>query len=252
VRFLRLAALSVLLLTGAAPAQASPAAQHVTSVPTVGPLFLPSLLGVGPALRLPHYCTASVIHSPGHDLALTAAHCVIGSGFAIEFAPGYHDGVSPYGVWSVRRVYLDRAWVHGQDPRRDFAILQLARHGGVGVEDRTGVAPRLGSAPPAGTLVTVDGYVAGIGGRPITCRAPVYYTSGYPSFDCGGFAAGVSGGPWLSGGRVVGAIGGLHQGGCTPSTSYSAPFGADVAALLARAEAGGPGDVGPIPGSDGC
>jgi hypothetical protein len=80
----------------------------------------------------------------------------------------------------------------------------------------------------------------------------VYYTDGFPSFDCAGFADGVSGGPWLSGDRVVGAIGGLHQGGCSSSTSFTSAFGDDVAVLLARAEAGGAGDFAPIPRGDGC
>jgi hypothetical protein len=247
-----LAALVLGVATVPASADDAPAATTVTSIPTVGALFIPSVLGLGPALGLPHYCSASVVHSPGHDLVLTAAHCVYGTGLGIEFAPGFHDGISPYGVWAVRRAYLDQAWLDDQDPQHDFAVLAMARHNGAGIEDRTGLAVRLGSAPAAGTSVTVDGYVAGSGGRPITCTAPVYYTSGYPSFDCSGYADGVSGGPWFRGGRVVGVIGGLHQGGCTPDTSYSSAFGADVAALLVRAEAGGSGDFAPIPGTDGC
>jgi hypothetical protein len=245
VRSLRIAALA-LLVVGTLSGGGAAGSASAASIPTVGPLFVPSLLGLGPLLRLPHYCTASVVHSPGRDLALTAAHCVYGTGFAIEFAPGFHDNTSPYGIWAVRRVYLDAAWRHGHDPQHDVAVLQLTRRGGLGIEDRTGPAPRLGGAPGAGSVVTVDGYVAGSGGRPLTCRAPVYYTAGYPSFDCAGYAAGVSGGPWLQGGRVVGVIGGLHQGGCTPATSYSARFGPDVAALLARAERGGRGDAGPV------
>lgn len=257
MRTLRIALLTGLLaVTGvAAPAvsagAAGPTAQTVTSIPSVGPLFFPSLLGLGPALGLPHTCSASVVHSAGRDLVLTAAHCVFGTGLGFEFAPGYHDGVSPYGVWTVRRVYVDAAWAAGQDPQHDVAVLQVAPRAGGEVEDRTGAAT-LGAAPAAGTPVTVDGYVAGSGGRPITCTAPVYYTAGFPSFDCAGYAAGVSGGPWLTGGHVVGVVGGLHQGGCTDSTSYSPAFGSDVAALLARAERGGSGDVAPIPGSDGC
>lgn len=263
-RRVRIAALSALLLAGgAAPASPFPAAaaapraitppvaRPVTSIPTVGPLFFPSLLGLGPTLGLPHYCSASVVHSAGHDLVLTAAHCVYGTGLATEFAPGFHDGVSPYGVWAVRRAYVDPAWRTSQDPQHDFAILQVAPQGGHRVEDVTG-ANRLGAAPAGGRTVTVDGYVAGSGGRPITCTNRVYYTAGYPSFDCDGYAGGVSGGPWLAGSTVVGVVGGLHQGGCTPSISYSSAFGADVAALLARAEAGDGGDVAPIPGGDGC
>jgi hypothetical protein len=231
---------------------ARPAVRTGTSASTVGPLFVAGILGLGPALRLPHYCSASVVSSPGHDLVLTAAHCVFGTGLGIEFAPGYSDGVSPYGVWAVRRAYLDPAWVHGQDPQHDFAVLVLARHGGAGVEDRTGTAARLGSAPAAGSGVTVYGYVAGSGGRPVICTASVYYTRGYPSFDCAGYAAGVSGGPWLAGNRLVGVIGGLDRGGCTPTTSYTSAFGPDVRALLVRAEAGGRGDVAPVARIGGC
>jgi hypothetical protein len=261
MRTMRIALLAGLLaLTGAAAAPAAaaltgatpvPAAQTVTSIPSVGPLFFPSLLGLGPALGLPHTCSASVVHSAGRNLVLTAAHCVFGTGLGFEFAPGYHDGVSPNGVWTVLRVYVDPAWTASQDPQHDVAILQVAPRAGQQVEDRTGAAA-LGLAPAADTPVTVDGYVAGSGGRPITCTAPVYYTAGFPSFDCAGYAAGVSGGPWLSGGHVVGVVGGLHQGGCTDSTSYSPAFGAGVTALLARAEQGGSGDVAPFPGSDGC
>jgi hypothetical protein len=234
-----------------ATAASLPVARHVESIRTVGPLFI-SALGLGPLLRLPHYCSASVVHSPGHDLVITAAHCVYGSGFGIEFAPGYSGGVAPYGVWSVRHAYVDHAWKSDRDPKFDVAVLELAARGGRDVEDVTGPAPRLGRAPQAGTRVTVDGYLAGSGGTPITCRAPVGYTRRYPTFGCRGYTDGVSGGPWLAGGRVVGVTGGLHQGGCTPSISYSAPFGRRVAALLARARAGGAGDAVPLPGPDGC
>ncbi|MFN2559977.1 MAG: serine protease [Jatrophihabitans sp.] len=255
MRTMRIALLTGLLaLTGAAgvPAAAAvPTAQTVTSIPSVGPLFFPSLLGLGPALGLPHTCSASVVHSAGRNLVLTAAHCVFGTGLGFEFAPGFHDGVSPYGVWTVQRVYVDPAWTASQDPQHDVAVLQVGPRSGQQLEDRTGAA-RLGVAPATGTPVTVDGYVAGSGGRPITCTGPVYYTAGFPSFDCAGYAAGVSGGPWLTGNHVVGVVGGLHQGGCTDSTSYSPAFGADVTALLARAESGAGGDVAPLPGSDGC
>ena len=236
---------------GGTAAAAVPSAQTVTSIPSVGPLFFPSVLGLGPLLGLPHYCSASVVHSPGRDLVLTAAHCVYGSGVGIEFIPGYHDGIAPYGVWDVERAWLDPAWVQGQDPQHDVAVLEVVQLGGALIEDRTGAAT-LGAAPAAGSTVTVDGYVAGSGGRPITCTAPVYYTEGFPSFDCDGYADGVSGGPWLAGRKVVGVIGGLHQGGCTPSTSYSSAFGSDTKHLLARANNHRPGDVAPVPGGDGC
>jgi len=243
VRGLLLAAVLVSTgIAGSAAGASGSSATTVTSIRTVGPLFFPSVLGLAPQLGLPHYCSASVVDAPTADLVLTAAHCVYGTGLGIEFAPGYHDGDSPYGIWTVVSAYVDPRWVASHDPLHDVAVLRVAPLAGRRVEDVTGAA-RLGAAPPAGTPVTVDGYVAGSGGRPITCTAPVYYTAGYPSFDCGGFADGVSGGPWLAGDQVVGVTGGREQGGCTPDRSYSSPFGADAAALLARAVAGGPGDL---------
>lgn len=229
----------------------SPSAESEDSIGAVGPLFFPSSMGFAADYVLPHYCSASVVHSKSHDLVLTAAHCVLGDGRGMEFAPGYHDGISPNGVWEVQRVYLAGGWLHGYDPQDDVAVLVVDPHGERRVEDVVR-APALGPAPTAGTAVTVDGYVAGPGGRPITCSAEVYYTEGYPSFDCDGYSGGVSGGPWLTGRRVVGVIGGLLQGGCSPATSYTAAFGADVADLLARADAGGPGDAAPAPVASGC
>jgi hypothetical protein len=221
-----------------------PTATPVRSIKTVGPLFFPSLLGLVPALHGPHFCSASVVHSAGHDLVITAAHCVYGTGPTIEFAPGFHDGIAPYGVWQVTRLYVDRAWRTSRDPHRDVAFLRVAPRNGRHIEDVVG-AHALG-VPVAGSSVTVDGYPAGSGGRPITCTNRLYLTHGYPSFACRGYVAGVSGGPWLAGGRVVGVIGGFEQGGCTDAISYSSPFGAWTAALLRRAQAGGPGDIVPI------
>lgn len=245
MRTVLLAAALAAVALGAPPASGRvPAAQEVTSIRTVGPLFFPSVAGALPALRGPHFCTASVVHSPAHDLVVTAAHCVYGPGLTIEFAPGFHDNVAPYGVWEVRRVYVDAAWHATRDPHHDVAFLQLAPRAGRAVEDVVG-ANDLG-VPALGANVTVDGYPAGSGGRPITCANELYATQGYPSFDCTGYVAGVSGGPWLIGPYVVGVTGGLEQGGCGDTTSYSAPFDVDTIALLHRAEAGGPGDVAPL------
>jgi hypothetical protein len=51
---------------------------------------------------------------------------------------------------------------------------------------------------------------------------------------------------------IDGDIGGLHQGGCTPSTSYSPPLGKPAQAALARAVSHAKSDVFPAAGSDGC
>lgn len=250
VGLVAVAVAAVSAASGGASAGTEPVAHTVRSIATVGPLFIGG--PAGPELGLPHYCTASVVHSPGHDLIVTAAHCIAGNGTGIVFAPGYHDGISPHGVWRVRRVYLLPLWRSDQNPRRDFALLEVAARNGRNVEDVTGSAPRLGTTPDSGAEVTVDAYNAGARDRPITCRVPIYYTGLFPSFDCNGYQNGASGGPWLFHQHVVGVIGGLHAGGCTARTSYSAFFGAAIARLYARAVAGGAGDVAPLSGGAGC
>jgi hypothetical protein len=44
---------------------------------------------------------------------------------------------------------------------------------------------------------------------------------------------------------VTGVVGGLDGGGCEQDVSYSSPFDGAIKQLLARAEAGGPGDAAP-------
>jgi len=235
---------------GATPATTAP------PIPRVGAVFFPYLPGLTQLLGLPHTCTGSVVHSASRNVVLTAAHCVLsGSGAGFAFAPGYHDGVFPYGMWTVRRVYVNPAWKASHDPLHDYAFLTVAPRtvGGVSrnIEDVVG-AYSLGTAPAAGTTVTVDGYLLGAHDRALTCTTSTYVVAGYPTVDCAGFGDGTSGGPWLRGDQVVGVIGGLHQGGCVDGTSNTSPFGSDVAADLARAAAGGPGDFLGLPGSSGC
>ncbi len=210
-----------------------PIAEPVAPVRTIGPLFA----GDARAPDAVHHCTGSVIDSPARDLVLTAAHCVTGSGTDLSFAPGAADGATPYGVWHVSAVYLDPAWTASADPRYDYAFLQLAPDGGRRLEDVTGseVLDTTLSSP-----VTVVGYPAGTGGRPVACRTPVFRTGGYPTFPCRAIVGGASGSPWLRpvrGGppHVVGVVGGLEQGGCQDFITYSSPFGPDIVALWQRA-----------------
>lgn len=219
--------------------------------PAVGPLF--------PSATSPvHTCTASVIDSPGRDLLLTAAHCVAGTGAGMSFAPGAVDGHDPYGRWTITAAYAMPAWTTGQNPQADVAVLVVAPRfvGGrkLEIQDRTGGHP-LGTEPAASATVTVTGYPFGVGGRPVTCRARVRITGGFPTFTCPGFVAGTSGGPWVStskGHAVVGVIGGLHQGGCRADVSYTSAFTGIERRVYAAAIAGRPPSLLPPPGPDGC
>jgi hypothetical protein len=108
-------------------------------------------------------------------------------------------------------------------------------------------------APPSGSRVTVLGYPSGVGGSPIGCQTSTGVTdSGFPSLACEGLVGGTSGAPWVSGTTVTGVIGGLEGGGCAENVSYSAPFDERTAALLTRADAGGPGDTVPSDVADAC
>ena len=231
----------------------TPTAAHTASVPTAGPLFFGSLADG-------HGCSASVVHSPGHDLILTAAHCISGTGAGIRFAPGYIDGATPYGVWTTTRVWVSPRWTAHGDTQQDYAFLQVAPqriHGRLrNVEAVTG-ANLLGLAPRTGTLVTDPAYPGGVDDAPITCTARITYTQGYPTFDCYGYFGGTSGSPFLierpgRPGVVTGVIGGLHQGGCYDWNSFSSAFGAETVRTYLRAILGRRSDLAPQAGGDGC
>ncbi|MGW5352106.1 trypsin-like serine peptidase [Streptomyces sp. NPDC004031] len=228
----------------AGPAAAEPvdAAVYFGGLPTVGVLF-----SVGDDLTA-HRCTASVVHSPGHDLILTAAHCRPGAD--IGFVPDYRAGAArqPYGIWAVDEVFTDPRWKPDDDAASDLDVAfarVLPGPRGQHIEDVTG-ADRLARTPGYRTRVTVVGYPSRAGDPH---DLPVICTTSSERLDrrrqlrilCDGFAGGTSGGPWLLGwdprtrtGSVVGLIGGLDGGGPNDRISYS-PFFGDAVLSLYRA-----------------
>jgi V8-like Glu-specific endopeptidase len=253
-------ALLVVAVAGALMAATSPAA--ATSIPTAttAPGGIPT---VGPVFPLgiasTHECTGAVVRSDRANLVLTAAHCLGDNGSGVAFAPGYHDGQTPFGVWNVAAVYADPRWIATQDPQYDYAVMAVVpdspRKRRLG--DLVGGGWTVGLAPRPGQRVDVPAYAEGSNDEPFWCEAPAYSFAGFPAFDCHGYVGGTSGAPWLTrdrGGPVVirGVIGGLHHGGCVESTSYSPRFTAAVQSLVARAARGAPSDRLPVPGGDGC
>jgi V8-like Glu-specific endopeptidase len=214
--------------------------QDFAGTPAVGALFTVSNGKLGR-----HFCTASVVGSPHGDLVITAAHCVTGTS-GIVFVPGYDRGATPYGTWTVTKIYADRSWTSSSDPDDDVAFLRVTQADSiVPIEDVTG-AEALKTGTPARQLVEVIGYPDS-DSQPIVCRnwtrEPM---SEQLEFDCGGYTDGTSGGPFLAKvnpltgqGTVIGVIGGYEQGGLTPQVSYSSRLGANVAALYRQAVAGG-------------
>ena len=206
-----------------------------------------------------HTCTASVVDSSAGNLLITAAHCLAGTAYGYTFAPGYYRGVEPFGSWTAVASYGAPEWLASQAPQSDFAFLVVAPHQVNGhaqqIEDVTG-GNQLGTAPVTGDEVAVPAYAFGSDDEPVTCTIHVYYDAAYPAFNCNPYPGGTSGSPWLKQGSrgrvVVGVIGGLHQGGCHPWTSYSAAFGPATLRAYTRATTRAPASTFPSAGSDGC
>lgn len=197
-----------------------------------------------------HVCTGAVVHSRGGDLVLTAAHCLLGD-IDATFAPGFAGDDTSTDTFTVAEVFFDPRWTGSRDPRADYAIAKVS--GGGSLERRVGGGFSLGTSPPPGSRVSVTGYPAGVGGRPIACQGTTGVNErGFPSLPCQGLVDGTSGAPWVSESTVVGVVGGFEGGGCTENLSYSAPFDERTAQLLARAEADGPGDSPPADYDDTC
>ena len=213
-----------------------------TGTAAVGALFTRSGGKLGA-----HFCTASVVSSPAGNLLITAAHCMqgksLGPATGVAFAPGYHNGRFPHGLWVVRAVYVDSAWAQTQNPDDDFAFL-IAGRPGTDIQRSTGAETLRIDRPPQ--MVQVIGYPDATN-RPITCTAKARsFGVRQMVFDCDGYTNGTSGGPFLAHvnpttGRdwVIGVIGGYQQGGDTPNVSYSPRFLASVRALYETAISAG-------------
>ncbi|WP_107469657.1 S1 family peptidase [Streptomyces mangrovisoli] len=184
-----------------------------------------------------HFCTASVVHSPGRDLIVTAAHCLDDAGDLV-FVPGYRDGKAPYGVWAVRTRYLPGGWTEGQDEDSDIAFASVGSVAGRDVEDVVGGNPL--AAGTAAGAVTLTGY-PDARETPVTCTGrPTAYSPTQQRIECPDFPSGTSGSPWVDGdGKVVGVLGGHERGGATDDVSYSVVLGDEAARLYATAVAGG-------------
>ena len=211
-----------------------------TTEPARGTVRTPAYAAVGALFSGGrHFCTASVVASPAGDLVLTAAHCVQpGEPQGLFFAPGFHDGVAPYGMWAVADVLVPEGWTAGADPDLDFAFLTVYQTGNSrSVQSLTG-AETLGANRGFTNDVTLAGYPDGAN-SPVICRDTTTRAGAYQQrIACPGFSDGTSGGPWLTAvepdtgnGTVIGVIGGYEEGGDSPDVSYSPYFDQDVQTL---------------------
>ncbi|SDZ40412.1 V8-like Glu-specific endopeptidase [Amycolatopsis xylanica] len=196
-----------------------------------------------------HYCTASVVHSDAGDLVLTAAHCLHegeGGDYIddISFAPGYHDGVAPYGMWTAVKTLVAPGWIESSDPDLDVGFITVRQNGNPHpIESVTG-ANQLGVARGFDNKITMTGYPDDTD-APVVCTNTTSRESEFQMrVDCAGFPEGTSGGPWVTDadpvtklGTVIGVIGGYQFGGDEADTSYSSYFDTDVQSLYAQSTA---------------
>jgi V8-like Glu-specific endopeptidase len=183
-----------------------------------------------------HSCTASVVHSPQHDLLVTAAHCVSDTSTDLVFVPGYRDGHAPYGVWKLGHRYLPDGWTKDQDQDSDLAFATVDEPDGKPIEDVVGANLFTPGTATGATPVTVVGYPDSRE-TPITCtNKPTSYSGTQQRIDCPAFSQGTSGSPWINdAGQVVGVLGGYDQGGDTDDVSYSVTLGSAAADLYKSA-----------------
>ena len=216
-------------------------AKPTTGNARVGAIFTQSADG-------DHFCTASVVHSAGKDLLVTAAHCVHGGqggsySSDLVFVPDYRDGNAPQGQWPVTRIVVDQRWISSSDPDLDVAFVTVGQVGGKNIEDVLG-ANTLGVNQGFGKVVRITGYPSSAS-SPISCFNRTTQQSQFQmKIACTGFPGGTSGSPWLAAfdgkkgtGTVIGVIGGYQQGGNSADVSYSPYFDADVQALYNQAVA---------------
>ncbi|MCY0920982.1 trypsin-like serine protease [Streptomyces sp. H27-G5] len=227
-------------------------------IPVVGRMFV--MKGAGA-----YFCTASVVASPGRNLVLSAAHCLLGSDTRkVAFVPRYTaKNPRPHGMFPVLRDAKGRSkvWIHpryrSQGANRaatlDVAFAQVGPGPkGRRVQDVVGGNRLLTGGPYAHPRVTLIGHPSAAA-RPRVC---VNRTTKFTSKDaripgsflrivCTGYPGGTSGGPFLARydaktrtGDVIGVIGGWKTGGDTPDVSYSSYFGKEIRALFDTAVAG--------------
>ncbi|MFJ9613745.1 trypsin-like serine peptidase [Streptomyces noursei] len=230
-------------MRGAQPFRHQPGISHTppptTSNARVGAVF--SHGGNGD-----HFCTGSVVDSPGKSVVITAAHCIHtgkdgGYQTDLAFVPGYRDGQTPNGIWPITKMVVDDHWAQSSDPGYDVGFVIVGKLDGKRIADVLG-ANSFGYNAGYDNNVRITGYPAS-GQDPISCvnKATKFQTD-QMKVDCTGYSGGTSGSPWLTHfnratrtGEVIGVIGGYQTGGDTDDTSYSPYFNDAIKSLYDKA-----------------
>jgi V8-like Glu-specific endopeptidase len=207
-------------------------------------------------------CTATVIKGTAaannEDLIVTAAHCIEGTTGGIPytstdlvFSPMWHDNQTPYGTWTVKKVFLGGGWMHcpiplidcRTNPLHDYAVVVLNPHHGKGVGDITGAEGWSINQPRTVNAVTIAGIPGTSPDTLVSVANTVTVTeSGTPYRKAAtpGLTNGSSGGPWLQRfntttglGVLIADTGGYEQGGpSSGSPSYASYWTRNFATVV--------------------
>ena len=81
-------------------------------------------------------CSGTVIASPNQSVVFTAGHCVNDGGphgpwaNHFVFAPGYHDGIAPFGYFKAREIWSTGPWLNSGNFSYDMGAVVLQRRAG--------------------------------------------------------------------------------------------------------------------------
>ncbi|MER5540308.1 trypsin-like serine peptidase [Streptomyces mirabilis] len=194
-----------------------------------------------------HFCTASVVQSPGRNMLITAAHCAFDADAGkpvddLVFAPDYRNGNEPTGLWKVNKVAVDDRWATSQDEDLDVAFLTVDPKDGKNIQDVLG-GNSLGIDRGFNNEVEITGYPTSRD-TPISCQnRTTKFSDTQLRIQCTDFEGGTSGSPWLADydpkshtGTVIGVLGGHEGGGDENDVSYAAYFDNDIAKLYQRTQ----------------
>ncbi|WP_307873531.1 MULTISPECIES: signal peptide-containing protein [unclassified Frankia] len=199
-------------------------------------------------------CSGSVVASPGHDLVMTAGHCLHSGGLSGSFAtnvifiPGYSNGSAPYGVWHASQLTVTAGWGYQRSFDEDAGFATFRPLGGRNLQDVVGGAFQIAftDGTTAGSLAgpqTVLGYPK----LPPFNGATLMTCTGTTTPDPRGghslglpcpMTAGASGGAWLSGfhngtGTLDAVVSYAYS--ADPSTIYGTSFGPSIRQLYQHA-----------------
>ncbi|MBK1783757.1 trypsin-like serine peptidase [Prauserella cavernicola] len=153
------------------------------------------------------YCTATSVAGDSGGTVVTAAHCLTSPGREdaaygdLVFAPGYHEGEAPHGVFPVRAAAFPHEFTTTDQAGHDIGVVQVDPVDGRSLTDTVG-ANDVDLSGSVGEQVTTFGYPMSrpqLGQRQLYCEseAPASPTAGNLRINCD-MVGGASGGPWFA------------------------------------------------------